>query len=91
MPISNHTRLLLTWFGLSAITLLAWWLGAHHSSGPLKPNVAVGLGAIAITAIKVLVIMREFMDVRNAPARLRFGSLGLLVIFVVAMTLAYLW
>ena len=43
-----------------------------------------------ITAIKVRVIVREFMDVRNAPARLRHVSDTLLGIFIAALTTAYI-
>lgn len=89
MYISTQARLLLTWFGLSAITLLAWWIGAHHGKGTLKPDIAVAFGAVVITAVKVRVILREFMDVRHAPARLRHLSDALLALFVAALITAY--
>lgn len=90
MQISTQSRLLLSWFGLSAVTLLAWWIGAHHGTGPLKPDLAVAFGAISITAVKVRVILREFMDVRHAPARLRHMSDALLALFIAALTTAYI-
>lgn len=89
MPAAAQTRLFFTWLLLSGITLLAWWIGAHHGTGPLKPNAAVALGAITITGVKVRMILRDFMDVRNAPARLRYVTDAWLGMFVVAMLLAY--
>lgn len=87
---SIQARLLPTWFVLSAITLLAWWIGAHHGPGTRKPDVGVALGAIVMAAIKVRVIVREFMDVRHAPLRLQYVSDVLLALFVVALITAYL-
>lgn len=89
MVLASQTRLLLTWLALSGITLFAWWMGAHHGTGPLRPDAAVALGAIAITAIKVRVILREFMHVRHAPALLQRVTDAWLALFVVAMLLAY--
>ena len=82
-------RLMLTWFALTAITLAAWWIGAHHGTGPMKPDAAVALGAIAIAIVKVRVILRQFMDVRNAPRRLKHITDGWLGLFASAMLLTY--
>lgn len=89
MSISSQSRLLIAWFVLSAITLIAWWLGAHHGEGPLRPDPAVGLGAMAITLVKVRVIIREFMDVRHAPAKLKYVTDAWLIVFIIAMIVAY--
>lgn len=90
MRITLQTRLFLMWLVLTAITLFAWWMGAHHGKGPLKPDAAVAFGAISVTLIKVRVILREFMDLRHAPARLKHITDAWLVIFAVAMATAYL-
>lgn len=89
MDMTTQMRLASTWLALSAITLFAWWMAAHHGSGPLKPDPAVALGAMAITVIKVRVIIMEFMDARQAPARLRRITDGWLVLFIAAMLVAY--
>jgi hypothetical protein len=89
MTVSAQSRLLITWSALCAITLLAWWIGAHHGRGSLRPDAPVALSAIAITLIKVRVIIREFMDVRHAPARLKYVTDAWLGAFVVAMVIAY--
>lgn len=89
MSISPQSRLFIAWLVLSAITLIAWWIGAHHGAGPLHPEPAVGLGAMAITLVKVRVIIREFMDVRHAPVRLKYVTDAWLIVFIIAMIVAY--
>jgi hypothetical protein len=89
VAISQQKRLVVAWFALSAITLLAWLIGASHGKGPLQPDAAVAFSAIAITLIKVRVIIREFMDVRHAPAKLRLITDAWLVVFGTAMIVAY--
>ncbi len=89
MAISSSTRSALTWFGLCAITLISWWLGTRHGQGSVAPNAAVTLGVIGIAAVKVRVIFREFMEVRNAPALLRHLTDAWLGLTVVALIAAY--
>jgi hypothetical protein len=91
MGVFVRNRLVITWFFLSAITLLAWAIGSAHGRGPLKPDAAVAISAIAITLIKVRVIIREFMDVRTAPTRLKTVTDTWLVVFGAAMGLAYFY
>lgn len=90
MRLTLQTRLFLMWLVLTAITLFAWWMGAHHGKGPLKPDAAVAFGAISVTLIKVRVIMREFMDLRHAPVRLKRITDAWLIAFAGAMTVAYI-
>jgi len=90
MAISASARSVLTWFGLCAITLISWWLGTHHEQGSFAPNAAVTLSVIGIAAIKVRVIFREFMEVRNAPALLRHLTDAWLGLSVAALVAAYL-
>jgi hypothetical protein len=71
------------------ITLIAWWIGAHHTKDPARLAPTVGLSAIAITLIKVRVIIREFMDVRHAPALLKYVTDAWLIVFIGAMIIAY--
>jgi len=89
MGLTNRLRLAITWFALTAITLLAWWIGNRHGPGPLRPDAAVALSLIAITIIKVRVIMREFMDVRSAPSWLKQVTDAWLATFAVALLIAY--
>lgn len=89
MGLSVKTRLAAAWAFLAGITLLAWWIGARHGTGPLRPDAAVAVSAIAITLLKVRVIMHEFMDVRAAPRRLRQVTDAWLATFGAAMLIAY--
>lgn len=89
MSSTSQLRLAVTWLFLSAITLLAWWIGTHHPSGVIRPDPAVAVGAIAITVVKVRVIIFEFMDARAAPAFLRRGTDAWLACFSGAMLFAY--
>lgn len=63
-------RLVFVWLILSAITLAQLALGSRGEQDALMPNAVVTSGAIVIALIKVRVIMREFMEVRHAPALL---------------------
>jgi hypothetical protein len=89
MSVSPQGRLALIWSILVAVTLLAWWIGAHHGAGRIRPDAAVAVGAITITLVKVRLIMREFMLVRTAPARLKHVTDAWLAIFGTAMLIAY--
>jgi hypothetical protein len=63
-------RLLAVWLGLSAITLTQLGVGSLDAGAALRPNAAITASAIAIALVKVRIIMREFMEVRHAPALL---------------------
>ena len=90
MSALSNPRLYIAWFILCGITLLAWWIGAHHGEGPLHVDPAVGLSVMAITLIKVRVIIREFMDVRHAPAKLRYVTDAWLIVFILALAITYI-
>jgi hypothetical protein len=61
-------RLLLVWLALSAITLAQLGVGSVEGEGALRPNAAITVSAIGIALVKVRIILREFMEVRHAPA-----------------------
>jgi hypothetical protein len=71
MSVGLDRRLLTVWLALSAITAISWWIGSPHGHGAFKPNAAITFSVITIAAIKVRFIMREFMEVRQAPILLR--------------------
>jgi hypothetical protein len=63
-----NKRLLAVWVVLSAITVAYLWIdhsARHH--GANRASTAVTITAIALATVKVRIIMREFMEVRNAP------------------------
>lgn len=90
MPITPAARLTLAWFALVAVTLLSWWIGARHGEAPFAPMPAVSLSVLAISAVKVRVILREFMEVRHAPALLHRVTDVWIALLFVAMVAAYL-
>ncbi len=89
MSVSSQSRLAIAWLALAVITLLACWIGTHHGKGSLRPDPVVGLSAIGITLIKVRVIVRELMEVRHAPTRLKYVTDAWLILFIIAMIIAY--
>jgi hypothetical protein len=90
MTLTPARRLSLTWFALAAVTLLAWWIGARHGTAPFAPMPAVSLSVLVISAVKVRVILREFMEVRRAPVLLRRLTDGWLALLFAALFAAYL-
>lgn len=61
----------MVWTVLAALTLGYLWLdhSAGHA-GTLKSNAVVTSSVIVIALVKVRIIFREFMEVRNAPVLL---------------------
>ena len=86
-----NKRLLAVWLILSAITLLYLWIdhSADHR-GTTRASTAVTVSAIVLALAKVRIIMRELMEVRNAPALLRrVTDLVVLVMAVALLTLYF--
>ena len=67
--IKFNKRLLLVWVILASLTLAYLWID-HSVDGSLRASAVVTSGAIVIALIKVRIIFREFMEVRQAPALL---------------------
>jgi hypothetical protein len=61
-------RLIGVWLALSAITILQLGVGAMDGEAALAPSSAIAASAIGIGLIKVRIVIREFMEVRHAPA-----------------------
>ena len=56
---------------LTGVTLLSWWLGANDGRHPFALDAGITLGVLLIAVLKVRVITWEFMELREAPPRLR--------------------
>jgi hypothetical protein len=65
--IKFNKRLLVVWLVLASLTLSYLWID-HSVDGSLRASAVVTLGVIVIALIKVRIIFREFMEVRQAPA-----------------------
>ena len=71
MSTTFSKRVLIVWLILTSMTLAYVWL--DHSvdqHGTLKASTVVTVSAIVIALIKVRIIFREFMEVRQAPVLL---------------------
>jgi Prokaryotic Cytochrome C oxidase subunit IV len=70
--IKFNKRLLVVWLILAAFTLAYLWIdrSSEDPTGLLHPSVVVTSSVIVIALIKVRIIFREFMEVRQAPALL---------------------
>lgn len=64
-----NKRLLIVWLILASLTLAYLWID-HSVDGSLKSSAIVTSGVIVIALIKVRIIFREFMEVRQAPVLL---------------------
>ncbi|OBC01441.1 cytochrome C oxidase subunit IV family protein [Mycobacterium sp. 852002-40037_SCH5390672] len=69
MGIKFNKRLLFVWLILAALTLGYLWID-HSVAGALKSSAVVTSSVIVIALVKVRIIFREFMEVRNAPVLL---------------------
>ena len=68
IDIKFNKRLLVVWLVLVSLTLTYLWL--DHAHGSLKPSALVTATVIVIAVVKVRIIFREFMEVRQAPVLL---------------------
>ena len=69
MKLKFNKRLLIVWVVLASFTLAYLWID-HSLGGSLKPSAMVTSSVIVIALIKVRIIFREFMEVRQAPVLL---------------------
>lgn len=68
-------RLVVVWLALMAATALSWWVGGEH--GPPVEGIRVGAAvALAVAFVKVHYVGLEFMELRGAPAGLRWAFEG---------------
>ncbi|MCG7607819.1 cytochrome C oxidase subunit IV family protein [Mycobacterium sp. CnD-18-1] len=83
-------RLLIVWAVLTGMTLVYVWLDeAVDQNGTLTASTVVTVSAIGIALIKVRIIFREFMEVRNAPALLCRLTDGWVVLIGVCLLGSY--
>lgn len=82
------TRITRVWLLLSVITLVSAWLG---SAGRPRdaPSALLTTVVLAIAVVKARFVIRDFMDVRAAPAWLRYGTDGWLVALLAVFLILY--
>jgi len=84
-----RNSLILVWAFLVAITIASWWIG-QGTDTPFYVDRTITISVLSIAAIKSRLVMRYFMEVRNAPSWLKRvcdGWLG----FVYLMLLGLYW
>lgn len=90
MSTGTDRRLMIVWLALSAITLSQLGVGSIGDRALLTPNALVSCSTLVLALVKVRIILREFMEVRHAPARLCRFTDGWVVITGVVLVGAYL-
>lgn len=88
IEIKFNKRLLVVWLVLASLTLSYLWID-HAADGALKSSAVVTASVIVIALIKVRIIFREFMEVRNAPVLLCRLTDAWVVVMAVAMLSCY--
>ena len=85
-----NKRLLAVWLVLVAITVMYLWIDNTADDHVVRlASTAVTVAAIGLALIKAWLILREFMDVRHAPARLRRLTDAMVVAVGAALLIAY--
>jgi hypothetical protein len=82
---ATRTHLTIILALLISVTVLSWYLGTGGGAHPLAPNLAISAVVLFIALLKVWLIMREFMDIRTAPAWVRRSTAAWLVLFLAAL------
>ena len=86
---TSERRLLRVWLLLSAITLLTWFLGAENRGGSAETSAVVTYAALAIVAVKVRLIVVEFMEARRVSKNLQLAMDSWLVLLVICLAAIY--
>jgi hypothetical protein len=71
---ATKKRLALVLALLISVTLLSWYLATNGGRHPMTANLAISAVVLFIALLKARVILREFMEVRLAPAWVRRSS-----------------
>ena len=74
---------------LTGITLLSWWLGASHGHHAFTLNAGITVGVTLMAALKVRVIVWEFMELKHAPVRMQRVADGLLASVIMTLLVLY--
>jgi hypothetical protein len=80
-----EARLFRVWLVLSAITLFSWWLGSEHAG----TNAVVTYAALLVVAVKVRIIVVEFMEARRASKKLQLAMDAWLFLLLTALAAIY--
>lgn len=79
------------WAGLSAITVVSWFLAPARHAEPVTASTAITIAVLTLALIKTRLIIGEFMEVRTAPVWLKLATDGWLVVLFGAIVAIDLW
>ena len=78
------------WMFLTLITIISWWIG-HTYDRDYHTDAVVTVCVLLIAAMKTLLVIRYFMEVRVAPSWLKMCTYGLVgVTFTLMLAFYYL-
>ena len=75
----------MVWAFLSGVTVLSWWLGVEHTG----VSAIVTYSALTIVAVKVRVIVVEFMEARRVSRALQRAMDAWLLVLVAGLMAIY--
>ena len=89
MIVSKQTnaRLIWVWAGLVVATLVSQGIGSDTAG----MGIAAGIAVLAIAYAKVRFVMREFMELRNAPKAMGYAADAWLCLSMVLLGGLYAW
>ncbi|MGV9797717.1 cytochrome C oxidase subunit IV family protein [Mycobacterium sp. NPDC003449] len=79
------------WLVLSVLTLTSWWVGPVRGGGAPETSAPITLIVLVLGLVKCRLVIRYFMEVRSAPAWLRWTTDSWLVALWGAVLGIYLW
>jgi hypothetical protein len=82
-----RNRLFYIWLFLSGLTVLTWWLGSRQDVS--QAGAFITYGVLLIAFIKTRLVIRNFMEVRDAPLWLQLSCDAWLVALFAMLTLFY--
>lgn len=88
---SDARRLDYIWALLITITIGSWWLGHAPTAPGESAQGIITIAALLTAALKVWLIMWNFMEVRGGPLWLRNSTAVWLVAVLVLLLTIYLW
>ena len=82
----------LVWLALSAATAVSWWLGTQDATAPVaNAQNALAMTIILISFFKVWLVIRYFMEVRDAPLPLKILANAWVVVVCLAVMAFFRW
>ena len=84
-------RITTTWLIAAALTLGSWAIAIAVDGGHAQPSTAVAIIGLGLGAVKVRLIVQQFMEVRTAPRWLKTFTdawLAVLTLTILALYLA---